>query len=189
MGSYATRSGGGGGASGRIDTNSLPKLEGSEKQVAWAEDIRKNYVNWLNDFLESDELKTDEIRSRSAETFALDTFRDGILGTKGQLYDEMTKLQERGINWREAEDKAWDKWHKPTEKIDAKYRQKVDTFKKTGASKEEVKQFREKIKVEKSREYKGLLKEYAQYSLAQPKKASTWIDEFKNTKFNTYYKK
>ena len=189
MGSYATRSSSSGGASGRIDTNSLPKLEGSEKQVAWAEDIRKNYVEWLNNYLESDELKTDEIRSRSAETFALDTFRDGILGTKSQLYDEIERLQSKGIKPREAEDKAWNKWHKPSEKIDAKYRQKIDTFKKTGASKEEVKQFREKIKVEKSREYKGLLKEYAKYSLAKPKKASTWIDEFKNTKFNTYYKK
>lgn len=44
--SSGARAGSGGG--GRISTSNLPKLTGSEKQVAWANDIRTEYVNRLN---------------------------------------------------------------------------------------------------------------------------------------------
>ncbi len=48
MGSHgASRAGGGGGTQ-------LPKLTGSEKQIEWANSIRQNYVDAINNFLDSD---------------------------------------------------------------------------------------------------------------------------------------
>lgn len=51
MGKTASKAGKESGGVAQISRESLPKLEGSEKQIKWAEDIRTAFVNSVNSLL------------------------------------------------------------------------------------------------------------------------------------------
>lgn len=164
--------GGGGKGSGKmtISSKNLPALQGSEKQIAWAEDIRKNYIEHINALLASDgdediSVEFDKLSysnlARTRET-AFDTYLRKVKGMKGREADDyLENLTSEAVK---AEEKAKEK------------------AKAAGIKKQQRKEIGEKAY---NNFYKKHLKEAVDYALGKCVYADGWI----NDREVLYYKK
>lgn len=149
----------------------LPELIGSEKQVAWAESIRKNYVKRMYEYINSDEIKLNEW-SPTAEKLAFSIASNGITNSdhlvslKWELYHE---AREKGIYGREA-----DKY------VDEHYTYTYKNFSKNRPA--------YKLKSERLAYDKEYLKEIFEKTLQLETRASDWIKAFKYGVYDNYYK-
>lgn len=53
----------------KIDFSGLPDLQGTEKQIAWAEDIRRNAINTINNNIERMEKENPKLFRYDIEAF------------------------------------------------------------------------------------------------------------------------
>lgn len=178
MGGRGSNSGKGKG-SYTINTNDLPALKGTEKQVKWANDIRKDYVNRINEFLQNDEIYWNPVLKTTAEDFARSMLHYGVLNNydsskQSSLYENLPKSVKSN---READDYVndyIDKIFKPGNAVrkDAKAEGKAK-----GMSSGEAREY--SLKAQKQY-YKKYIAEFTKFSLNKAGRASDWIDKYKN---------
>ena len=153
-----------------INKNVLPSLQGSQKQVAWAEDIRKNYIAEFNNyFISDDKFMKNEIRPETAIVKARQVYENGITShdtsMQKSIYDE---AESKGLTGRNADD----------------YEVNNSPYLKSSNKRRGITDKSDKLKFDKAE-----LKKYIEYSLKKETSASAWITAFKNTRYDTFYNK
>lgn len=139
----------------------LPELIGSEKQVAWAESIRKNYVEAMYNYLKSDE-KFFYNGYGDALSVAGDIYRRGITNSHAFI-----SIQEN--LWREAQRKLGLKGKEVDD-----YEYEKSPFREYNRS-----DLRGKSRLERMRYDKNFLKKIFEETLKIEVRASDWIEAFK----------
>ena len=147
----------------------LPQLEGTEKQVAWAQELRKRYLEWILSFIKSDEMFDNPVSRNTAGTLASSIYHNGITnsGIKNSsfFWKHETEAREKGINFDLYEN---EKFHEIFGCIS-------------------FQALRGKPQIEKIRAEKKVL-EYVLYeTLKIDIQAKYWIERFKYTRFDPYY--
>lgn len=188
-------------------TEALPELTGSEKQVAWANDIREKYVQEMRAFLDGDdEYFGSGPRPESAKDVLSSLERDGVSGQDPLSFQKAASGEDQPtIYWQEyyKQEREW-KAQNPgrpraewqgSQGITPSYRSSMDdeiraiSQERKAAKASGVGMTAEEAKMAKSRVYKRYARIAFDYSLRHATSASAWIEKYKNTRFNTYYKK
>ena len=163
----------------------LPELTGSEKQVAWASNIRQNYIDDVNRRIQEGNLEFEDLYSAyyNGTGAMTDRMKDG----NGNLYTNQYTKQLREITGnaeratREQRDKAEDYVYQISEKADEAGREAYNSAKAQGKSKEEQKNAR---KMAKSKVFAQTYKSWVEQDLSLSTSASMWIDRYKGTKYS-----
>ena len=103
-----------------IDTDSLPALEGTPKQVAWAEDIRRNYIEGLNEYYKAN--RDEDFYNNMTSVGQPEVIRRNLItvfpeGVPDSIYSEFTlptqeknKIMNKYSRNEEIFIKKYDKW-------------------------------------------------------------------------------
>lgn len=178
----------GGGGSFSINSSSLPQLQGSEKQVAWANNIRDNYIADLNDRIANGDIDYGDIESMYYSGL-------GIYLTNNASDTSAYDKQLRKVKQQNPELSPKDQMLKAEEYPEEIY-QKADEARKSAKAKAKSEgKTKEQSKLEGKKAFaKAIAPTYKQWAedalngnLAN--KAGQWIEKFKNSKYNTFYKK
>lgn len=178
-----TNKDGGGGnikASTSINVSSLPPLEGSPKQIAWAEEIRKNFVEEQNKKMREGDISRFEIKE-------LYYNGAGIVGTRlNSIYDETPYVlkmreiaQKQGISEGEARLEAESYINEVTHKNFIECTEARKKAKSQGKSKEEIKKAEREVRKKLVPMYKQMLEDSLKNG-RRAKNAGDWIEAFKN---------
>lgn len=183
-----------------IDVTKLPTLQGTEKQVAWAEDIRKNYIDYINKQLAGESERVTDSNFPINYREAQDVFM-GYAGAADSMStidtatpynikkQQVKKLHPEIATVRELEEKIFQELRDLYDEANEAGKEARTQAKAQGKTKEEVSTASRKAK---SKILAPMLKTYFQQSLQNnPRnaKAAAWIHDFKDTKFNTFYQK
>lgn len=184
--------GGSSGASKGVGSN-LPALEGTEKQTAWANDIRDNLVSDYSDFINSDKIYFNELRRTTADEVFQDLYENGIVNSQ-KNYPATTKYQEmrnkavaenpgkKAVEIDEITDSLY--VDKVKAKADKGYKKYKEQYQKTKEAGTPDKSLMQKAKEARARVYKDEMKKLINDSLKNATKASDWIDTYKSTQYS-----
>ena len=177
---------GGGGASSGISTSGLPKLEGSEKQIAWANSIRENYIKDVNDRIANGDINYFDIdgayyRGTGAQEGRLQDGDGNMYRTPYSIKAAEIRAKNPGMSAREIRDKAESYISDLSIKANERARNARKAAKASGASKEEIKAAGKKAE---SSVYAPVYKQWVKNDLKVSKSSSAWIDTFKGTKYS-----
>lgn len=171
--SSSSRSAGESNASSTIKVSELPSLNGSPKQIEWANKIRAEFVNQMNDYLNSDRVEYESrMDAQDVMNWALE---GGISGSylnsyKNNMYEEIRKKNpELTIAQRD------EKVHQFIVGINDEART---------AYKELKAQSKDAAKIAKAKVYKKYTRRFLKYELGRIKNASTWIDKYKYSRYD-----
>jgi hypothetical protein len=185
MGSGGSASGGG---SLSINSSSLPKLQGSEKQVAWANDIRNNYIADLNDRITNGDIDYWDIESMYYN--GLGIYLTSNASDRLAYDKQLSKIKAQNPDLTPKEQRL-----KAEEYPREIYQKAVEARKSAKAKAKSEGKTTEQIKLEGNKAYvKAIAPTYKQWTEDAlngniAKVASQWIEKFKNSKYNTFYKK
>lgn len=147
----------------------LPQLIGTEKQVDWAESLRKNYVTDMINFINSDE-KFDTPKTRNtAGSLAHSMYESGITNTEpsrnSMFYKYRREAKELGLSGNDINDYE---------------------SKKSGRFFDSItyKALRGKPEIDRIRDEKKVLKYVLFETLKLDIMASDWIEAFRNSRYD-----
>lgn len=188
MGRGSSKAGGGSGGGGAksISTKSLPKLEGSEKQVAWAESIRDKYIADINRIIADGEFESSDLENYYYRgTGAMyGRMKDDTGEHHSTPYDrQLRKITAANPNMssREQISKAEDYRQELITKAKGKRKAAWDKARAQGKRGEERKKIARKAE---SDVYATEIIKWVKADLQVSTKASSWIDQFKGTKYS-----
>lgn len=171
--SSATRSVGESNASSTIKVSELPSLAGSPKQIEWANKIRAEFVNQMNDYLNSDRVEYERrMDARDVMNWALE---GGISGSylnsyKDNMYEEIRKNNPE-LTVAERDRKV--------RQFIVGIREEADTaYDKLIARSEDA------AEIAEAKVYKKYTRRFLKYELGRIKNASTWIDKYKYSRYD-----
>lgn len=147
----------------------LPQLIGTEKQVEWAESLRKNYVTDMINFIKSDE-KFDNPKTRiTAGSLAHSMYESGITNAdfsrNSMFYKYQREAQDLGLRGNDINDYEF----KKSERF-------FDTI--------TYRALRGKPEIERIRAEKKVLKYVLFETLKLDIMASDWIEAFRNSRYD-----
>lgn len=145
----------------------LQQLLGTEKQVAWAESLRKNFVTDMVDFINSDEKFYDTKYTRLTATDIADNYYErgitnGNPSRTSLFFKYCHEAVEKGLNVDEYTNEKFSKIFEPTHFVNLKG----------------------KTSVERIRAEKKVLKYVLFETLKLDIRASDWIEAFRNSRYD-----
>lgn len=160
-------------ASSAIKVSELPSLNGSPKQIEWANKIRAEFVNQMNDYLDSDDVEYD-VRTDARDVMDW-AFKGGVSGSyqnsyADNMYDEIRKKNPE-LTIPERDEKVHQFVVGINNEAQTAYR--------------ELKaQSKDAAKIAKAKVYKKYARKFLKHELGRIKNASTWIDKYKYSRYD-----
>lgn len=166
----------------------LPQLQGSEKQVAWANDIRNNYIADLNNRIANGDIDYMDIESMYYS--GLGIYLTSNVDDTSAYDKQLCKIKQQNpeLSFKEQMLKAEEY---PREI----YQKAVEARKSAKAKAKSEGKTTEQSKLEGKKAYAKAIaptyKKWVEDALNGyvANKAEQWIEKFKNSKYNTFYKK
>lgn len=159
-----------------FDSTALPALQGSEKQVKWAESIRENYINDTLSQMAQFEQDGDAYK---AERLMRNLFEGGVLGYNSSPMSDMYRdLEKQGITGKEA-DKQVRAYRLTISDIlnDGEAETAYESAISRGLSEKQA-------EAAEARVYNKYSTQYLQQSANKSASASAWIEKYKGTKYS-----
>lgn len=177
-GSSSNMSGGSGSGSrgAQIQSSSLPELQGSEKQVAWANNIRNNYIADLNNRIANGDIDYGDVESMYHS--GLGTFLTNNANDTSAYDKQLSKIMQQNPELSSKDQRL--KAEKYPREV---YNKAVEARDNAKTETEGNKAFAKAL----APTYKKWVEDALNGNSA--KKAGQWIEKFKNSKYNTFYKK
>lgn len=172
----------------QIQSSSLPELQGSEKQVAWANDIRDNYIADLNNRIANGDIDYADVESMYYSGLGIYLTNDAYDTSAYDKQLSKIKTQNPNLSSKEQILKAE---NYPREVYNKAIEARKDTKAKAKAQGKTLEQAKKEGNKAFAKSLAPTYKKWAEDALNgnSAKKAGQWIEKFKNSKYNTFYKK